>query len=194
MRFPTAACSALILTGLLGSSVQADQSQAPIAGSGTSAKPTRITTDQLEIATYVTDDSVVPGAVFSVVFDVTPRQGIHVYAPGAKDYKIIEVKLEPNPRIVMRPVQYPESEIYVFAPLKERVPVFQRQFRLEQPMAVSAAPEHRAALAKAGMVAIKGALNYQACDDRICFPPKAVPVSYRVKVRPPGSDRDRAAR
>jgi hypothetical protein len=50
-------------------------------------------------------------------------------------------------------------------------------------MAVSTAPAHRAALAKTEGVTITGTLDYQACDDRICFNPKSVPVSYTVRLR-----------
>ena len=31
---------------------------------------------------------------------------------------------------------------------------------------------------------IRGALEYQACDDNLCFLPKTVPVSYTVQLRP----------
>lgn len=43
-------------------------------------------------------------------------------------------------------MQYPASEIYHFKPLDERVPVFQKPFRLVQSMAVSTSPEARAVL------------------------------------------------
>jgi hypothetical protein len=146
--------------------------------------PKRITTDHLQVTTYTTDEVVAPGSVFSIVFDISPRERMHVYAPGAKDYKIINVTLEPNPLLVIRPLQYPASEVYVFEPLNERVPVFQKPFRLTQSMAVSASPQQRAALARINTVTIKGTLDYQACDDRICFTPKSIPVSYTVKLRP----------
>jgi hypothetical protein len=32
-------------------------------------------------------------------------------------------------------------------------------------------------------VTISGALEYQACDDRLCFNPRSIPVSYTVKLR-----------
>ena len=172
--------------GLLGVSVQAGQS-GPAAA-------TRITTDHLQVTTYASDQVVAPGSLFSLVFDITPRERMHVYAPGAKGYQIIRVTLDPNPALVIRPVQYPASEIYFFKPLNERVPVFQKPFRLTQAMSVSTAPEHRATLAKAGSVTIKGTLSYQACDARVCFLPKSVSVSYTVKLRPLDTKRATVAR
>jgi peroxiredoxin len=149
----------------------------------------RIKTDHLDITTYLSDEVVAPGSLFSVVFDVTPEPGIHVYAPGAKDYRVINVSLNANPVLMMRPVQYPASEIYHFKPLDERVPVFQKRFRLVQHMAVTAARERREELAQVPTVTIAGTLEYQACDDRLCFPPRSIPVSYAVKLRQLDSER-----
>lgn len=150
----------------------------------TPAAARRIETDHLDITTYVSDEVVAPGSLFSVVFDVKPNQGIHVYAPGAKDYKIINFRLDANPILAARPMQYPLSEIYHFKPLDELVPVFQKPFRLVQSVAVSTSPDARAALKGVETVTISGTLEYQACDDRLCFNPRSIPVSYAVKLRP----------
>ena len=168
-------CAFIAVVGLLGPGVGAQQK--------VSANLRQTATDHLQVTTYVTDEVVAPGAVFSLVFEITPRQGIHLYAPGEHSYKIVRLNLETNPWLVTRPVEYPPSEIYFFAPLKERVPVFQKPFTLTQSMAVSTAPEHRAALAKVSSMTIKGTLDYQACDDRVCFLPKSIPVSYTVRLR-----------
>jgi hypothetical protein len=80
-------------------------------------------------------------------------------------------------------MQYPASEIYHFKPLDERVPVFQKPFRLVESMAVSTSADARAALKGVETVTISGALEYQACDDRLCFNPRSIPVSFTVKLR-----------
>ena len=154
----------------------------------------RITTDHLRVTTYATDDVVAPGSLFSIVFHITPRERMHVYAPGADSYRIIGVNLDPNPLLVTRPVEYPASEIYHFEPLDERVPVFQTPFRLTQAMAISPAREHRAAVAESETFTITGTLDYQACDDRICFNPQSVPVAYTVTLRQLDTERANVAR
>lgn len=153
---------------------------------GTARAPstaTRIQTDHLDITSYLSDDVVAPGSLFSVVFDVKPSAGIHVYAPGAKDYRIINFRIDANPILSARRLQYPDSEIYHFKPLDERVPVFQKPFRLVQAMVIGASQEARATLKGVEAVTITGVLEYQACSDRLCFPPRTVPVSYVVKIR-----------
>ena len=38
---------------------------------------------------------------------------------------------------------------------------------------------------------IKGELNYQACDDTVCFTPQTVPLSWTVVLRPLDRERDK---
>jgi hypothetical protein len=177
---------ALAMVALAGMSVPAQQNRGA-ASVDVSKNAREIMTDHLQISTYVTTDVVSPGAEFSLVFEIIPRRGIHVYAPGDDKYKAVRVALQANPRLVVRPVDYPPSETYVFAPLKERVQVFQQPFKLVQRVALSTAPRHRAALAKMDAMTIRGTLDYQACDDRVCFLPESVPLSYTVRLRPPRS-------
>jgi peroxiredoxin len=154
----------------------------------------RITTDHAEITTYVSDQVVAPGTLFSIVVNVTPRSGMHLYAPGNHGYKIIVLRLDAQPALLARPLQYPASEIYVFKPLNERVEVFQKPFRLIQDVALSASPEARKALSAAKTLSITGTLDYQACDDKVCFLSKSVPVTYTVSVRQLDSERANVTR
>jgi hypothetical protein len=159
---------------------------------GSGARPAtaqRVTTNHLELTAYATDEVVAPGSLFSIVLDVQPKAGMHVYAPGAKDYRIIAFNLEANPLIASRPVSYPASEIYFFEPLNERVPVFQKPFRLTQTVAISTASQHRATVSRLETLSIKGTVDYQACDDRICYTPASIPVSLTIKVRPLDGER-----
>lgn len=77
----------------------------------------------------------------------------------------------------------------MFEPLNERVEVFQKPFRLIQDLVLSASPDARKALASAKTLSITGTLEYQACDDRVCFLPRSVPVTYTVSVRQLDSER-----
>jgi peroxiredoxin len=145
---------------------------------------TRIATDHLQATAYASDAAVAPGTLFSLVVDVEPKPGMHVYAPGAGSYRPIALELDANPLLVTRPPRYPESEIYFFEPLDERVPVFQRPFRLAMDLAISASREARAALEGTSQLTIHGTLTYQACDDTVCYLPQAIPVSFTVGLRP----------
>jgi thiol:disulfide interchange protein DsbD len=115
------------------------------------------------------------GAKIALFVDVTPKTNIHVYAPGSKDYIPITVKLEPQPQVKFGKVTYPKAETMTFA--DEKVPVFQKPFRLTQDATLDKSAKPGSTLTIAGTV------HFQACDDRVCFPPESVPVSWTVAVK-----------
>jgi len=144
---------------------------------------TKISTSHLDITTYPSDSVVAPGNRFAVILNIEPHPKIHVYAPGAKGYRVIKLVMEPNPQIRVLGIQYPESEIYFFKPLNERVPVFQKPFRLVQDLVLEGTPQAQAAIRGKDTVTVKGSLEYQACDDKECFNPASVPVSWTMNLR-----------
>jgi cytochrome c biogenesis DsbD-like protein len=145
---------------------------------------TKIPTRHLEITTYPSDPAIAPGDRFSVVLDIEPHSNIHVYAPGAEGYRVISLSIEPNPQVRVLPLQYPVSEIYFFKVLNERVPVFRKSFRLVQELILEGTPQAQAALRGKENVTIQGTLEYQACDDRMCFLPVSVPLAWMMTLRP----------
>ena len=154
-------------------------------GAGTTPiAATKISTGQIEITTFPSDTAVAPGNRVSLVFDVAPHAGVHVYAPGASGYRPISVTIAPQPFIQLTPLKYPSSEIYFFKPLKERVPVYQKPFRLVQEMLLEGTPQAQAALQGKESLTIAGSVEYQACDDKVCFNPTSVPVTWTLTLRP----------
>jgi len=116
-----------------------------------------------------------PGSKVSLFLDITPNPGIHVYAPGAKDYLPIAVTIDPHPGVTVGAVKYPKSDTMVFD--DERVPVYHKAFRLVDEVSLASS------LKTADMVTLTGTVKYQACDDRVCFLPASVPVSWTIKVK-----------
>ena len=127
------------------------------------------------IAASPTDVGGAPGAKVVLFVDVTPKAGIHVYAPGSKDYIPISLKLTSPADLKAGKLTYPKSEMMTFA--DERVPVFQKPFRLTQEITLGKA-------AKSGStVNVAGTVHMQACDDKVCYPPENVPISWNVVVK-----------
>ncbi|HIE91618.1 MAG TPA: redoxin domain-containing protein [Acidobacteria bacterium] len=151
-------------------------------------------TAHLNITAYPSNPSITVGTKFSLAVDVEPNANIHVYAPGAEamGYRVIGFTMDAVPHIRFEPVEFPESEIYHFEPLDERVPVYQRRFTLLQEAVVSGEPEVEEALSQIDAVTLSGTLNYQACDDTLCFDPVSVPLSFTLDVET--LDRQRANR
>jgi peroxiredoxin len=152
---------------------------------------TRLSSTQIDLTAYLTDQSAAPGTHFSVVIDGTPGPRIHVYAPGVVGYRPIALRLAPQPGLVIRDAHYPPSETYLFEPLDERVPVYQQPFRIVQDLMVDPTAEGQRALAGRTSIDITGTLDYQACDDRICYTPQTVSLTWTVALIP--LDRERAS-
>jgi hypothetical protein len=145
---------------------------------------TKLSTSHLDATAYPSDADISVGNRFTIAVDVTPKPGLHVYAPGAAGYRVVTLAIAEQPAIRVLPIQYPPSEVYHFVPLNERVAVYQKPFRLLREVVVEGTPQAQAALRGTSTLTITGALEYQACDDKICFNPVSVPVSWTLAVRP----------
>ena len=138
------------------------------------------TTAHLTLTAYPSDPSVTVGTRFSIAIEIVPNPDIHVYAPGAEQmgYRVIGLTMAPVPHVRFEPVEFPASELYHFEPLDERVPVYQQPFMLLQEVVVSGAAEVEEALAELDALTLTGTLDYQACNDELCFDPVSVPLSF----------------
>ncbi len=153
------------------------------------APATKVSGTHLELTSYATDKVATLGTHFSLVLDVRPAPRVHVYAPGVSDYKPVRLTFDAQPGVILRAVQFPTSEDYFFKPLNEHVPVYQRPFRIVQDVVLDPSREGSAALKDVTSITIKGAFEYQACDDKVCFAPQSIPLSWSIGVKP--LDRER---
>ena len=151
---------------------------------GDAVAATKISTEHLDLTAYPSDAAIAPGNRFSVVLEITPKRGMHVYAPGASSYRVVSVKIAGQPSLRALSLNYPTSEIYHFKPLDERVPVYQKPFTLVQELILEGDPKAQAAYRGQQTLTITGTLEYQACDDKICYNPVSLPLSWTVNLRP----------
>ena len=100
-----------------------------------------------------------------------------------RGYRVIAFKLDENPRVRALPMRYPASEIYDFKPLKEKVNVYQKPFRLTQDLVLDGSAASQEALRGKASITVTGTLQYQACDDKQCYNPVSLPLSWDVKLR-----------
>ena len=149
------------------------------------APPSAIRSDtmHLTVQTSISDTAVAPGKRVSIVFDVIPKSHMHVYAPGKHSYQVISVKLDPQPWLKVAPAVYPPSEIFHFKELNERVETYSKPFRLVQDVTILATQDVQKQLAGMSSITVSGQLEYQACDDKVCYAPTRVPVSFGLTLR-----------
>jgi hypothetical protein len=109
---------------------------------------------------------------------VTPIAGVHVYSPGNEGYIGVSVALDlPRGLKAMDP-QFPEGDPYVFGALKELVTVYGRSFDIRQRVVRTgkSSPELPAT--------VSGTVRYQACTDKICFPPQEQRFDVTLRRQP----------
>jgi hypothetical protein len=151
---------------------------------------TKVSGAHVSLVTYATDQVAAQGTHFSLVVDVTPARGTHVYAPGAASYIAVALKVQPQAGVIVRAAVFPNPDDYFFKPLNEHVPVYQHPFRIVQDLTLDPSRDGTAALKDITRIAIRGQFEYQACDDKVCFAPQSLPLSWTIGVKP--LDRERA--
>ena len=134
-----------------------------------------------ETAHLVITTSVSPAADrsgrISLQADVAPKPGMHVYSPGQAGYIGITLTLDSDPGFTAAKAKYPAGEKLFMPLLNETQLVYAKPFRITQDVTLkggSAAPR-----------TIKGTVRYQACDDKICYVPKNIPVEWSVRIPNP---------
>jgi thiol:disulfide interchange protein DsbD len=117
---------------------------------------------------------------------ITPNPGVHVYAPGNKDYIPVVVTMTPTAGLPMQAPAFPKAEDFFFGPLAETVKAYSKSFVVTVP--VRAEPSLRSHAASAGIadLPVSGTVSYQACDEKVCFPPQSASFEGRVQVRVKG--------
>jgi DsbC/DsbD-like thiol-disulfide interchange protein len=131
-------------------------------------------TAHLRIATSAVPEAAKAGAKVALAVDVTPKPGVHVYAPGQDGYIAITLKVDPQPAIstVGKP-KYPEPEKFVVPAINETQLVFSKPFRITQDVTLASKLD-------SGPLTIKGSIRYQACNDKICFLPTTIQVTWTI--------------
>lgn len=126
-------------------------------------------------------DSVAPGAKVTLTAQIKLPMGMHVYAPSIEPpYKPIKLAFESPRGVRVSGVRYPEGKKLRLEAIDETVPVYEGTFTLEAEAAIFSS-------AKPGDTVISGSLNYQTCDDKICYLPVTMPLSWTVKITSPVS-------
>jgi hypothetical protein len=151
-----------------------------------------VRTRHATIRASATNDTVFAGSRITLAIDVELPRGMHVYAPGVEGYKPIAWTLAPTKGVLLLDPAYPPSRMLRLKAIGETVPVYENRVRATRDLVIGMANELGPAAMKDGVV-VEGALQYQACDAKVCYPPESVPLRWRFAVQPPDRDRVPAA-
>ena len=116
------------------------------------------------------------GTTVEVKLPLQLREGYHVNTNKPPDAYLIPLRLawDSGP-ITVAEVVYPKPELHKVEFSTAPLPVFSGRFELLTRFKVPAS-------AQPGLVNITGKLRYQACNDRMCLPPKTIDITLPVSV------------
>ena len=138
-------------------------------------------TPHLKFTATISPVVIVPGARISIVVDVVPKKSMHVYAPGTQ-YRPVVIRLQADPTLRVHNPVYPKPTVYRFKPLNEDVLVYDTPFRLAVDVIAGGSVALRRKLRGRTQMTIKATLDYQACDDHMCYLPASVPFQWTLQV------------
>ena len=143
-----------------------------------------VSTDHVSVAATLAPLQMTRAGRVTLTTEITPKAGIHVYAPGSQ-YRAVRITLPANSLFTVDgPPTYPKPVLYTFKPLNETVPVYDGPVRLIARMALDASRPLGAPLRRPLPVTLRASLDYQACDDRQCYLPESVPLRWTVIAMP----------
>jgi len=133
------------------------------------------------------DAAVIPGNRVTLDAVISLPAGVHVYAPGVQGgYRPISLKLDPSPDAAFHGAVYPCAQVIYLPVIREKVPVLEGTFRISEDVTLSYQPGFNVRIMKGPAsgtaVTLKGNLFYQACNQKICFLPASIPVSWTLTV------------
>jgi hypothetical protein len=143
---------------------------------------TEVQLPQFKFAAYASQDEIRPGNRVLLVVDIELPERMHLYAPGS-DYTPADLRVIDDENIRGGRLLLPEAEIFYLEVIDESVPVYHDSARIRRELTLS--PEY-----EGSRIEVPAVLEYQTCDDEICFPPGRFDLTFELSVIP--HDRQRA--
>jgi len=154
----------------------------------TSAR-TSVEAKHAAVTTAASTPIAMPGHRVLLSLEIALPGHMHVYAPGVAGYIPVEWNIDQAGGTKLQAVQFPTPEELYLKPIKETALVYRRKVRLTREITFGQEATLKPLVTTSGEVVLKGALRYQACDDRECYPPETVPVEWRFEFQ--GMERER---
>ena len=125
--------------------------------------------------------TVAAGKPATIELDFRVKDGMHVNSSEPRSEFLIPTKLRfmPPTDLAVAKVEYPKGAelAFSFSP-KDKLSVYSGDFRITAQVSASRS-------ATTGPYTVHGELKYQACNDKACFPPKTLPITFNVVVGKP---------
>lgn len=140
-------------------------------------------TRHLKIESSASEPAVHAGDRITLVLDLILPARMHVYTPEVKGYIPVDWKMAESPMFQAKAPQYPAGKMLRLEAIQETLPVYEKRVRFTRDIVFA---QEKALLSggdgQAAKARISGSLRYQACDDKVCYPPAEIPLEWEFSV------------
>jgi hypothetical protein len=148
---------------------------------------TVLETPHLKLRWSASNAELLPGGRAALVLEVEPKPGMHLYAPGVEGgYIPIDWRMAKSKSWLPQPAVYPQARQMRLEAIHETVPVYESRIRLVRDATLA----QQNSLPAGGTLAVDGEFRYQACDAKVCYTPRSVPLHWTFRIG--RLDRERA--
>ncbi|MBK7927717.1 MAG: redoxin domain-containing protein [Bryobacterales bacterium] len=140
------------------------------------------TTPHLTLRARASNAAVWPGSVITLRLEVELKPRMHVYAPEVSGYLPVRWTMPGGAAWLAGKPRFPASRMLSLPAIGETVAVYEHRFAVEREFTVGQANELRAVLGDAKELVVSGEFFYQACDDKVCYVPQRIPLTFRLRL------------
>lgn len=138
-------------------------------------------TPHLKLSWQASNKTVRGGQRLTLIVNAELPPGMHVYAPEVTGgYIPIQWDIASSEAWLASPAGYPKAEMLHLPAIQETVPVYQGRFQIMRDVLIGTGDQVRPALDASGRLALEGSFRYQACDDKLCYPPATIPLRWEL--------------
>jgi hypothetical protein len=134
---------------------------------------------QLTAKAGASNATVAPGERVALMLDIDLQPDMHVYAPGVDGYIPIDWKMQDSQTAAVHPAIFPRSQKLFLKAINETVPAYRNHFRLTRDITIGRPIDG------SGKFTVPGSLRYQACDDRVCYIPQELHLTWTFQYEAP---------
>ncbi|MGE0812489.1 MAG: hypothetical protein AB7O28_02015 [Vicinamibacterales bacterium] len=136
------------------------------------------TRPRAEVEPVVGSAAVAAGGVVDVRLKVRLPKDVHVQAHEPRDPLLIPTVLavDPPPGVTVTGLTYPTPTDLVQEGRADALAVLGPEFEIAVTLSLAASVD--------GDVSVPAVLRYQACNDRVCFPPARATTAWSLHVQP----------
>lgn len=149
-----------------------------------------VTREHVRVDATATQSAVHPGNRFTLFVEVIPAAGVHVYGPevGA-GYEGLDVSISPLPHLTAYPASYPTAHALRLPWTTETLTGYEAPVRVAVDVVLATRQEMAPVLEAGQGLRISGSVRLQACDNRECWAPEVIPVTWHLDLIAPDLQR-----